>query len=362
VEQELIGLATEAAKITIEAATKLAPALWQQTKQRILALWSKPDDPAAAEARAAADRLDDPQSATADGSAPWAIRYAALLQARPESADELRTLIGDITKQTHQTSTRGNVFASMLRTWFSSQVVLAGDGNTYVKSGAVGIGASALLVMIAALVGYLVLRPDARIDGFPKPAASSPGTTSAPAARGDSCGDGLPAVTEPATGADDPTVRQSYTYKVGSASGDGRNIEPGGSIRQAFVAGRAYLSQVSAIIGVANSRPHPIEFRVQRLDGTVLMTATENEVPANNNKDVVHNLAHPVRVTPREVLFLSVTNRSSEQIRFFVDPPISNEAPAPYPACITGQATSPDRHADLRGNILAGSVTGQDVP
>jgi hypothetical protein len=364
VQPEEWKLATEAAKATVEAAVRLAPKVWQPIKQRIVSLWGAPaNGPDADEAREAADRLDDPatRAGRADDFALWAVRYSALLQKKPDSADDLRTLIGDITKASSQTSTRGDVVTVITgRSWFNRQVVQSGDGNTFIRSGTVvGVGLSTLLVLTAALVAYLVVRPETTLADLPKAGASN--VSAAPAVAADSCGHGLPAIAEPPDGSDDPSVGQSYSYKVGSASGDGRDMRAGGSIRQAFVAGRAYVSQVSAIVGVGDSRAHPIEFRLQRLDGTVLMDAVENEVPANNNKDVVHNIVPAVPVTPREVLFLTVTNKAHNQVRFFVDPPISNEVPVLYAACITGQAQMPERHVDLRGNILAGSVMGQDV-
>ena len=151
-------------------------------------------------------------------------------------------------------------------------------------------------------------------------------------------------------------------YKVTSAAGDGRDIEPGGYIQQAFVAARPSVSQVSAIVGVPNDRIHRIGFKIQRLDGTVILDETADQTTQNNNKDVVLNVARPVAVTQREVLLFIVTNLSKERVRFFVDPPISNQVPAPFAACIVGQAQFPQRHPDLQSHILAGSIMGRDLP
>ncbi len=324
-----MSLAVAAAKATAEAAVKLAPDDWKPFRDRLVALCGGEDGTDAAQ---------------------WTARFLALLQDRPEAAAEVEKLTAELAGA----SPRGDVVTvQTARGLFSRQIMMTGDGNSYVKTSAVGV--SALLLLIAVLVGYLVIRPDATSGALPSASASGP---SRPAAsRGDSCGTALPA-----DGADDPSAGQSYSYKVTSAAGDGRDLRPGGSIRQAFVPGRPYLSQVSAIAGVANARPHTLGFRIQRLDGTVLLDTTEDETPANNNKDVVHNIVPAIPVTPRQVLLLTVTNLSREQIRLFVDPQVSSQVPAPFPACLTGQAQSPERHADLRGNILSGSVTAQDVP
>lgn len=363
---EIIDLALKGAQATVEGAAKLVGTeAWQAIKQKIVQLWPVTGDGAdgdAGDIREAVERLDpgkDPVKAD-DAVRRWTARYSALLANHPESADELRTLIGDISKQSNQTSTRGNVSALFTgRAIFNNQVVM-GDGGSYVKTSTVG--ATAVLLLIAVLVIYLVVRPDSANAPGPASTGRTAVTPTATKALSDSCGGNLPAAAEPAADADDGSVRQSYTYKVGSASGDGRNMKPGGSIRQAFVAARPYLSQVSAIVGVANTRPHRLDFQILRPDGTVLMHATEDETPANNNKDVVHNIVPAVHVAPRDVLLLVVTNVSKEQVRFFVDPPISNQVPSPFAACIIGQVETPERHVDLRNNILSGSVTGQDVP
>ncbi|MEV4638037.1 hypothetical protein AB0J80_11855 [Actinoplanes sp. NPDC049548] len=361
----LISLAADAAKATISAATRLGGgAAWRTISERIARLWGPPDEePQAAELRTAATGLPgrlrpgSPGAAevTTEELARWAARYSELLQRRPGTADSLRTLIGDINQATEDNRSNGDATAVMTgRAVWNKQIVL-GSYGTYIKSSTVG--ATAILLLVAALVIYLVVRPDHVDEDKPAPAAAA---TVKPALA-DSCGAGLPPAAEPANGADDTATRQSYSYKVGSASGDGRDIVPGGSIRQAFVAGRPYLSQVSAIVGVADERPHPIGFQVTTLDGRVLVDAVENETPANNNKDVVYNIRPAVKVGVRDVLLLIVTNKSGERVRFFVDPPIANQVPVEYAACITGQAEMPARHADLRGHILAGSVTAQDL-
>jgi hypothetical protein len=361
VNDTLISLAADAARATISAAARLGGGTaWHTISGRIARLWGPPDEQ---ELRTAAtelaERLRPGAPAAAETEqvevARWAARYYDLLERQPSSADTLRTLLGDISQTRNDNHSHGANVATMTgRAMWNKQLVF-GDNGTYIKSSTVG--ATAVLLLVAALVIYLVVRPDGPAADTP----AGPATATTPVAQADSCGAGLTPKAEPANGADDPSTQQSYTYKVGSASGDGRDIAPGGSIRQAFVAGRPYLSQVSAIVGVANDRPHSIGLQVTTLDGRVMMDTVENEIPANNNKDVVHNIQPPVKVGPRDVLLLIVTNRSGERVRFFVDPPIANQVPAPYAACITGQIGMPTRHADLRGHILSGSVTAQDL-
>jgi hypothetical protein len=369
VNDTLISLAADAAKATISAATRLGGgAAWRTISDRIARLWGSPDEePQAAELRTAATELADrlqPGSptaaeATTEELTRWAARYSELLQRQPASADTLRTLVGDINQTRNDNRDQGgDVTVVTGRTVLNNQVIVGANG-TYINSRTVG--ATAVLLLIATLVIYLVLRPDQSSEDKAFPSRSAVATAEPKGALADSCGSGLPPAAEPANGADDPSSRQSYSYKVGSASGDGRDLAPGGSIRQAFVAGRPYLTQVSAIVGVANDRPHRISFQITTLDGRVLTDAAENETPANNNKDVVHNIQPAVKVNVRDVLLLIVTNKSGERVRFFVDPPISNQVPAAYAACITGQAEMPGRHADLRGHVLAGSVTAQDL-
>jgi len=369
VHDTLITLAADAAKATISAATRLGSgAAWRTISDRIARLWGSPDEePQVGELRTAADELPDrvrpgsPAAAEATTAelTRWAARYADLLQRQPASADTLRTLIGDISQTRNDNRDQGgDVTVVTGRTVLNNQVIVGANG-TYINSRTVG--ATAALLLIATLVTYLVVRPDRSGADNAFPGRSPVATAEPKPVLTDSCGPGLPALAEPGNGADDPATRQSYSYKVGSASGDGRDLAPGGSIRQAFVAGRPYLSQVSAIVGVADDRTHPIGFQITTLDGRVLMDAVANETPENNNKDVVHNIHPAVKVDVRAVLLLIVTNRSGERVRFFVDPPIANQVPVAYAACITGQAEMPGRHADLRGHILAGSVTAQDV-
>jgi hypothetical protein len=369
VNDTLISLAADAAKATISAAGRLGSgADWRTISGRIARLWGSPDEePQAAELLTAATGLADrvrPGSpaaaeATAEELTRWAARYSDLLQRHPASADTLRTLVGDINQARNDNRDQGgDVTVVTGRTVLNNQVIVGANG-TYINSRTVG--ATAVLLLIATLVTYLVLRPDQARENKAFPGRSPVATAEPRPVLADSCGPGLPPAAEPANGAIDPSTRQSYSYKVGSASGDGRDLAPGGSIRQAFVAGRPYLTQVSAIVGVANDRPHQIGFQITTLDGRVLMDAVENETPANNNKDVVHNIHPAVRVNVRDVLLLIVTNRSAERVRFFVDPPIANQVPVAYAACITGQTEMPGRHADLRGHILAGSVTAQDI-
>jgi len=368
VNDNLISLAADAARATISAAARLGGgATWHAFSDRIARLWGSPDEePQVAELRTAATELADrlrPGSPAAAEATPqeltrWAARYSDLLQRQPASADSLRTLIGDINQTRNDNRDQGgDVTVVTGRTVLNNQVIFGANG-TYINSRTVG--ATAVLLLIATLVIYLVLRPDQPSEEKAFPSGSPVATAETQHVLADSCGPGLPSAAEPADGADDPSARQSYSYKVGSASGDGRDLAPGGSIRQAFVAGRAYLSQASAIVGVANDRAHRIGFQITTLDGRVLMDAIENETPANNNKDVVHNIQPAAKVNVRDVLLLIVTNKSGERVRFFVDPPISNQVPAAYAACITGQTEMPGRHADLRGHILSGSVIGQD--
>lgn len=363
-KEELIQLALKAAQATVEGAAKLAgTAAWDVIKEKIIQLWIPVgSDEDIADAKDAVDQLNPGKSpeTTEETVGRWTARYSALLAGHPNSADALNTLIGDITKENNQTSTRGDVSNWFLgRTIFNNQVVVS-DHSSYVKSSTVA--GSALLLLIVLLVIYLILRPDHSVPAATSMAPSTALATPAQKALSDSCGGNLPSTAEPAAGADDDAVRQSYTYKVGSASGDARSLNPGGSITQAFIAARPYISQVSAIVGVDNPRSHAVEFQLRTPAGKILMQAIENESQANNNKDVVHNISPSVPVTPRQMLLLTVTNRSNEPLSLFVDPAISNQVPAPYAACITGQVGSPERHVDLHNNILAGSVTGQDVP
>jgi hypothetical protein len=229
---------------------------------------------------------------------------------------------------------------------------------------ALGVVATAALVLITALVVFQVIKVPPREPGVAEPASTAK-TTAQASPRLDSCGSDLPASGEPPNGADDPAVVESYTYKVGSVAGQGRDIGPQGSVTQAFVAGRRYISQASVIVGVTEDRvrtPHRLGFRIQRLDGREVLSASADVTPENNNKDVVYTVAPPVEVTPREVLLLTVTNLSDERVRFFVDPAVSNLAPSPFTACIAGQVDAPARHPDPRGYVMSGSVMGRSQP
>jgi hypothetical protein len=248
------------------------------------------------------------------------------------------------------------------KAWFVSKQVAVGPNGVHISNqAALGVVATAALVLVAILVVFLVIKVPPRDPVVAEP-PSTTRTTPPAAPRLDSCGTNLPASAEPPAGADDPGVVENYTYKVGSAAGQGRDIGPQGSITQAFIAGRRYISQVSAIVGVTEDRaraPHRLGFRIQRLDGREVLNVSADLTPENNNKDVVYTVAPPVEVTPREVLLLTVTNLSDERVRFFVDPAVSNLAPSPFTACIAGQIDAPARHPDPRGYVMSGSVTGR---
>jgi hypothetical protein len=362
-DKEIVDLAVASAKTLVSAMTTTG---WDSTRAGFIRLWKKHSSTQDAD-KVAAD-LDETQSALAasDGARrqeaepkainEWIAQLSTLLIQNSNAIADFQEFVAGSPR-----SQSGNNFQVQQSKFSVRGNFMVGPHGTVTitRNGVAGLaGIIALLLFVAVLVAYLVLRPGTGPN--PLSPSSQPATFGA-GVKPNSC------VSLPRTGvAESPgpsnSTIGSLIYKVTTGQGAvSHQVLPNGYVQQAFVSSERNISQITAIIGAGDSKKHPLQFELLSSDSKkIIFSTTAFETSATNNADTAVTLSPSVQVGRGTVLILRVINRSPETLGFYLNNPGGQLVPSPYSACLYKEQPNPSIHPDTSGWILAGSVTGDD--